>query len=132
MNDDPQLRRSLRGMQLAFQLALGKRLADDQWTRTHCSATLTQAGRGVTHDPACDPWPVAVRWSEQAREAIKPTPRIGRPSELLYGTTDPRETPLVIPGWARDIAPEIGKAIDDGHALRREAGLTTSDGLPEP
>lgn len=130
MNDDPQARRSLRGMQLAFQLALGKRLADDQWTRTHCTRALTQAGRGVIHDPACDPGPVGLRWSEQAREAI--APRIGRPSELLYGTTNPREIPLVIPGWARDIAPEIGKAIDDGHALRREAGLTTSDGLPEP
>lgn len=130
--DDREARRSLRGMQLAFQLALGKRLADDQWTRTHCTRALTAAGRGVTHNPACDPGPATVRWNERARDAVKPPQQIGRPSELLYRTANPREIPLVIPGLAREIFPEIGKAIDDGYALRREAGLPTGDGLTEP
>ena len=29
-------------------------------------------------------------------------------SELLYGTTDPHETPLVMPAWARQV-PELAK-----------------------
>lgn len=44
----------------------------DQWTRTHCTRALTADGRGVTHNPACDPWPVSIRYSQQAREAIHP------------------------------------------------------------
>ncbi len=43
-----------------------------------------------------------------------------KPSELLYLTTDPRETPLALPPWTRD-DPEMAKMIDEGHARRREA-----------
>lgn len=42
------------------------------------------------------------------------------PSELLYLTTDPGETPLVLPPWTRD-DPELAEMIDEGHARRREA-----------
>lgn len=43
-----------------------------------------------------------------------------KPSELLYLTTDPRETPLVLPPWSRD-DPELSQMIDEGHARRRQA-----------
>lgn len=42
-----------------------------------------------------------------------------KPSELLYLTIDPRETPLALPPWARD-DPELAKMIDEGHARRRK------------
>jgi hypothetical protein len=44
--------------------------------------------------------------------------QVVKPCELLYFTTDPHETPLVLPPWARDI-PELAKMIDEGHARRR-------------
>lgn len=62
MSNDPDLAR-------AYWL-LGRRLARVQWDRTHCSRTLTLDGLGVTHNPACDPWPITVRWSETARDAL--------------------------------------------------------------
>lgn len=57
-----------------------------------------------------------------------------REPELLYLTTDPLETPLVVPTWARDI-PELAAAIDEGHRRRaefpyidRERALMTTTG----
>jgi hypothetical protein len=46
-----------------------------------------------------------------------------QPPELLYGTTDPAEIPLVLPRWARARWPELGDWIDEGLRRRREAGL---------
>lgn len=53
-----------------------------------------------------------------------------RAAELLYSTTDPYETPLVMPAWAREIA-AIAKQIDDGYDLRRAAGLPVDGSLPD-
>lgn len=39
-------------------------------------------------------------------------------SELLYLTSDPNETPLVMPTWAREI-PDLAAKIDAGHELHR-------------
>ena len=50
-------------------------------------------------------------------------------SELLYGTTDPHETPLVMPARPRQV-PELAKQIDDGYALRRAAGLPIDGSVP--
>lgn len=52
-----------------------------------------------------------------------------RPSELLYGTTDPYEEPLIMPAWVRSI-PMIAKRIDDGYELRRSAGRPIAGSLP--
>lgn len=86
---DTEARRSLLGMQLAVQLAIGKRLADDQWARTHCTRALTGSGRGVTHQPACTPWPVSVRWSADATDALNlrtphPEPEPEPPTEPTW------------------------------------------------
>jgi hypothetical protein len=43
-----------------------------------------------------------------------------KPSELLYFTTDPGETPLVLPPWTRD-DPVLAELIDEGHERRRRA-----------
>lgn len=48
-----------------------------------------------------------------------------KPSELLYLTTDPRETPLALPPWTRD-DPELAKMIDEGHARRRKPDMRCS------
>lgn len=50
-------------------------------------------------------------------------------SELLYGTTDPRETPLIMPAWARQV-PELAKQIDSGYAMRRAAALPIDGSRP--
>lgn len=71
---DSQALRALDGLHRAIR----KRLADDQWTRTHCTVTLAQAGRGVGLIHHARAWPLtSVRWSEQAREAIDAKPLIG-------------------------------------------------------
>lgn len=50
-------------------------------------------------------------------------------AELLYGTTDPYEHPLVLPSWARRV-PLLADAIDKGHAKRRGAGLPVDGSVP--
>lgn len=40
------------------------------------------------------------------------------PSELLYLTSDPNETPLVMPAWARSV-PDLAAKIDAGYELHR-------------
>lgn len=54
-----------------------------------------------------------------------------KPSELLYQTSDPCETPLVMPTWARKV-PILAAKIDAGYELHRrgheiaaERGITT-------
>jgi hypothetical protein len=47
-------------------------------------------------------------------------------SELLYLTTDPGETPLVMPTWARSV-PELAAAIDEGHRRRAQFPYTDAE-----
>lgn len=49
--------------------------------------------------------------------------------ELLYGTTDPYEHPILLPAWARRM-PILADAIDEGHAKRRAAGLPVNGRIP--
>lgn len=39
-------------------------------------------------------------------------------SELLYLTSDPNETPLVMPTWAREVT-DLAAKIDAGYELHR-------------
>lgn len=50
-------------------------------------------------------------------------------AELLYGTTDPFEHPLVLPAWARRV-PVLASAIDAGYAKRHAAGLPVDGSVP--
>lgn len=49
-----------------------------------------------------------------------------RENELLYLTTDPAETPLVMPPNARDL-PGLGDLIDEGHRRRAEFPYTDAE-----
>jgi hypothetical protein len=49
-----------------------------------------------------------------------------RDSELLYRTTDPAETPLVMPTWARAV-PELAALIDAGLQRRADFPYTDSE-----
>jgi hypothetical protein len=71
---DHQALRALDGLHRAIR----RRLADDAWTRTHCTVTLAQSGRGVGLIHHARAWPLTgVKWSEQAREAVDAKPLIG-------------------------------------------------------
>jgi hypothetical protein len=50
--------------------------------------------------------------------------------ELIYGTTDPYEHPLVLPAWARNV-PLLADLLDDGYSLRRAAGLPIDGSTPD-
>lgn len=67
---DPQGRPDLARIRTRIANAIVGARHRDQWTRTHCTRALTASGRGVTHNPACDPWPVSVRWNAEAVDAL--------------------------------------------------------------
>lgn len=51
-------------------------------------------------------------------------------AELLYQTSDPSETPLVMPTWARKI-PVLAALIDAGYELhRRGHEIAAERGIP--
>lgn len=53
----------------------------------------------------------------------------GKP-ELLYGTSDPTEMPLVMPAWARKV-PVLAALIDAGYELhRRGHEIAAERGIP--
>lgn len=50
--------------------------------------------------------------------------------ELLYGTSDPNEMPLVMPAWARKV-PSLAAKIDAGYELhRRGHEIAVERGIP--
>lgn len=71
--DDREAQRALLGIHRAIR----KRLAADQWNRTHCTVTLTTTGPGVARNPFTERHPITVRWSEPVAKALHDKRPIG-------------------------------------------------------
>lgn len=104
---------------------------DDRALSPHQRAALDQVTAGISDTFARAR--AALRKSAESIDAALlalDSPDAHNRSELLYGTTDPYEQPLVMPAWARDV-PLLAKQIDDGYTLRRAVGLPVDGSFPD-